>query len=137
MIEKISHVTLFVRDHDAAYDVYVNRLGFKVNTDQTMENGMRWLTVNPPGQPDVQILLAEPRAPMFKEELLPHIKALLDANAMGGGVFEVDDCRQTYEVLKAKGVEFMKSPTKEFYGIEALFRDGCGNWFSMTERVPD
>ena len=22
---------------------------------------------------------------------------------------------------------------EEFYGIEAIFRDGCGNWFSLTE----
>ena len=97
MITKVSHMTLYVRDQKQAYEVYVNKLGFKVSTDQTMENGMRWLTVTPPGQPDVEIVLAEPRA------------------------------------MKNKGIEFMKPPTKEFYGIEALFKDGCGNWFSMTE----
>jgi len=135
MITKVSHVTLYVRDQKVAYDVYVNKLGFKVNTDQTMENGLRWLTVTPPGQPDVEIVLAEPRAPMVKADLLPHFKALLDADAMGSGVWECDNCQKTYETLKNKGIEFMKPPTKEFYGTEALFKDGCGNWFSMTEHT--
>ena len=39
----------------------------------------------------------------------------------------------TYEELKAKGVEFIKPPTKEFYGTEALFKDNSGNWFSLAQ----
>ena len=128
-------MTLYVRDQKVAHDVYVNKLGFKVNTDMTMDNGMRWLTVTPPGQPDVEVVLAEAVAPMVKAELLPHIKALLDADAMGAGVWECDDCQKTYETLSKKGIEFTKPPTKEFYGTEALFKDGCGNWFSMTEHA--
>jgi catechol 2,3-dioxygenase-like lactoylglutathione lyase family enzyme len=133
MITKLSHITLMVRDQTQAYNVYVNKLGFKVQTDMTMENGFRWLTVSPPGQPDVEIVLSEPIEPMFSKEMIPHVRALLDQNAMGGGVWETDDCQETYEGLKARGIEFLKPPTKEFYGIEALFRDGCGNWFSLTE----
>ncbi len=52
MITKLSHTGLMVRDQTQAYEVYVNKLGFKVHTDMTMENGFRWLTVNPPNQPD-------------------------------------------------------------------------------------
>ena len=59
--------------------------------------------------------------------------AYLDKDAMSGGVWESDNCQKTYEDLKAKGIEFIKPPTNEFYGIEALFKDGCGNWFSLTE----
>jgi catechol 2,3-dioxygenase-like lactoylglutathione lyase family enzyme len=133
MITKLSHITLMVRDQAQAYDVYVNKLGFKVQTDMTMENGFRWLTVSPPGQPGVEIVLSEPIEPMFSKDMIPHVRALLDQNAMGGGVWEADDCQKTFEDLKARGIEFLKPPTKEFYGIEALFRDGCGNWFSLTE----
>lgn len=100
----------------------------------TMDNGFRWLTVSPPQQPDVEIVLAEPNPPMFSPELVPHVRALLEHNAMGGGVWEADDCQKTYETLKAKGIVFRKTPTQEFYGIEALFEDGCGNWFSLTQR---
>ena len=51
MITKLSHTSFFVTDQDKAYDFYVNKLGFKVNTDVKMENGFRWLTVNPPDHP--------------------------------------------------------------------------------------
>ena len=133
MITKLSHATLLVRDQKQAYDVYVNRLGFKVQTDMTMENGFRWLTISPPDQPGLEIVLAEPVEPMYSADLIPHVRALLEKDAMGGGVWEADDCQKTYEELKGKGIEFLKPPTKEFYGIEALFKDGCGNWFSLTE----
>jgi catechol 2,3-dioxygenase-like lactoylglutathione lyase family enzyme len=133
MITKLSHATLFVRDQEKAYDVYVNKLGFKIKTDMKMDNGFRWLTVAPPRQPDMEIVLTEPNEPMFAADLVPHVRALLDKDAMGGGVWETDDAQKTYDDLKAKGIVFMKPPTKEFYGIEALFQDGCGNWFSLTE----
>jgi hypothetical protein len=38
------------------------------------------------------------------------------------------------KICFAEGIEFLKLPTQEFYGIEALFRDGCGNWFNLIER---
>ncbi len=135
MIRKLSHATLYVNDQKKAYEVYVNKMGFKVNTDMSMDNGKRWLTVSPPNQPEIEILLAEPGEPMFSKDMIPHLRALLDKDAMGGGVWETDDVQKTYQDLKAKGIEFMKAPTKEFYGIEALFKDGCGNWFSLTEHV--
>jgi catechol 2,3-dioxygenase-like lactoylglutathione lyase family enzyme len=134
MITKLSHTTFYVRDQNAAYDTYVNKLGFKVHTDMTMDNGFRWLTVTPPDQPNFEIVLAEPNPPMFAPELVPHVRALLDKDALGGGVWETDDCQKTYEEMKAKGIAFSKAPTQEFYGVEALFQDGCGNWFSLTER---
>jgi catechol 2,3-dioxygenase-like lactoylglutathione lyase family enzyme len=133
VITKLSHATLYVRDQNKAYDVYVNKLGFQVHTDMKMDTGIRWLTVSPPGQRDIEIVLAEPNEPMFAADLVPHVRALLEKDAMGGGVWETDDVQRTYEDLKAKGIEFTKTPTKEFYGTEALFKDGCGNWFSLTE----
>ena len=83
-----------IRDQTQAYDVYVNKLGFKVHTDMTMENGFRWLTVTPPGQPEVEIVLSEPVEPMFSPDLIPHVRALLDRDAMSGGVWEADDARR-------------------------------------------
>lgn len=133
MITKITHMTFYVTDQNKAHDVYVNKLGCKVHTDMTMEGGFRWLTVTPPEQPDLEIVLAEPKTPMFEESQAKAVRDLLDKNAMGGGVWATDDCQKTYEALKAKGIEFLKPPTQEFYGLEALFRDGCGNWFSLTQ----
>ena len=134
MNASISHINFFVRDQKKAFEVYVNKLGFKVNTDVTMDNGMRWLTVSPADHPEIEVLLTEPCTPMMKEDMAQHIRAVLDADAMPGGVWNTEDCQKSFEEMKRKGIEFLKKPTKEFYGIEALFRDGCGNWFSLTQR---
>ncbi len=137
MITKLSHISLFVTSQDQAFDVYVNKLGCRVQTDMTMDNGFRWLTVSPPEQPDLEIVLAEPNEPMFGAEQAAQMRSLLAANALGGGVWETKDCQKSYAELQAKGIEFLKPPTKEFYGTEAIFRDGCGNWFSLTERAQE
>ena len=47
--------------------------------------------------------------------------------------FNTDDCRGTYEEMKAKGVQFVAEPAERPYGIEAVFRDNSGNWFSLTQ----
>ena len=44
-----------------------------------------------------------------------------------------DDCHKTYEELSAKGVEFIQEPADRPYGIEAVFRDNSGNWYSLTQ----
>jgi len=67
------------------------------------------------------------------EETLAAIKLLLEKGVMGSGVFNTTDCKATYEELKAKGVQFRGEPKEQFYGIEAVMFDGCGNWFSMTQ----
>ncbi len=135
MITKLSHVTLFVLDQDVAYEFYVNKLGFKVNTDSKMENGFRWLTVCPPEQPDLEVALLSPLEGMmgFDEETKDAFRVLLNKGVLGAGVLNTPDCRATYEELKTKGVHFKSEPKEQFYGIEALITDGVGNWFSMTQ----
>jgi len=135
MITKLSHVTLFVKNQDEALDFYVRKLGFAVHTDHTMDGGFRWLTVTAPHQPDLEIVLMEPKAgPMLDEEAAAAIRLLLKKGVLGAGAFDVDDCRKTYEDLKARGVQFAGAPQERFYGVEAIMRDGVGNWFSMTEQ---
>jgi len=36
----------------------------------------------------VEIVLSEPVEPMFSRDLIPHVRALLDQDAMSGGVWE-------------------------------------------------
>jgi uncharacterized glyoxalase superfamily protein PhnB len=71
---------------------------------------------------------------MFNGEAAAQMRDLVKKGTFGFGVFECDDLKATYEELKAKGVEFKKPPTKEFYGYEALFLDDSGNWFSLGEK---
>ncbi|HYT80903.1 MAG TPA: VOC family protein [Actinomycetota bacterium] len=133
MIRTLSHVVVYVLDQDRAVRFYTEALGFTVRTDVTMD-GFRWLTVGPESQPDVAILLAEPAPPMFSEEDGSAVKTLVAKGAFSGGVLETDDCRATFEDLRGKGVTFLEEPADRPYGVEAVFRDDSGNWFSLTER---
>jgi len=135
MVTKLSHTSIYVNDQDKAYDFYVNKLGFRVNTDAKMDNGFRWLTVNPPDQPDLEIVLfpATSEVNGFDKDVRDALGLLLEKGVMGAGVLETPDVRATYEELKAKGVHFRSEPKEQFYGIECIVTDGCGNWFSMTQ----
>ena len=133
MIQKLSHATIYVLDQDAARDFYVNKLGFEVRMDQSMDNGFRWLTVSPKGQPDLQLILMKVDGPNIKPEVAAVLKGLVEQGRINGGVLQVDDTRATYEELKARGVEFLSPPVERFYGIECVMKDNSGNWFSMTQ----
>jgi hypothetical protein len=114
----------------------VNKLGFEVRMDQSMDNGFRWLTVSPKGQPDFQIILMKVDGPNIQPNVAATLKGLMEKGRLGGGVLQVDDCRATYEELKAKGVEFLSPPADRFYGVEAVVKDNSNNWFSMTQATP-
>jgi catechol 2,3-dioxygenase-like lactoylglutathione lyase family enzyme len=135
MITKMSHTSLFVLDQDRALDFYTNKLGFKVVDDIPMGPGTRWLTVSPPEQPDLEIVLFPLTVgKMFPKETVALMTDLITKGTFGIGVLQCTDIFATYEELKAKGVEFMKPPTKEFYGTEALFKDDSGNYFSLQPK---
>lgn len=132
MITKMSHVSIYVLNQDSALDFYTNKLGFKVVTDVPMGKDTRWLTVSPPEQPEIEIVLFPITVgKMFPKETADTMTELIKKGMFGCGVFECNDIYATYEELKAKGVEFMKAPKEEFYGTEALFKDDSGNWFSL------
>jgi catechol 2,3-dioxygenase-like lactoylglutathione lyase family enzyme len=135
MIQCMSHVSIYVLDQESAYDFYVNKLGLEVRTDAKMDNGYRWLTVGPKGQPELEIaLMPSGPGPMIDEQTSEMLRTLIRKGALGAGVFETADCQKTYEELSAKGVEFKYPPRDQFYGIEALMQDDSGNWFSLTQR---
>jgi catechol 2,3-dioxygenase-like lactoylglutathione lyase family enzyme len=133
MIQRLSHATIYVLDQDAARDFYVNKLGFEVRMDQRMDNGFRWLTVSPKGQPDFQLILMQVDGPNIQPDVAAILRGLLERGKLGGAVLQTDDCRATYEELKAKGVEFLSPPADRFYGVEAILKDNSGNWFSMGQ----
>lgn len=134
MITRLTHHTIYVLDQDQAYDFYVNKLGFEVVADVTIDGGFRWLTVRPKAQKDIEIVLMPVRpGAMFDEVSAGKLRELIEQGKIGSGVFETNDIHATYTELKAKGVQFTKEPKQEFYGIEALFKDNSGNWFSLTQ----
>jgi predicted enzyme related to lactoylglutathione lyase len=135
MISKITHTNLFVLDQESACDFYVNKLGFKINTDAMMGPDMRWLTVSPPDQPDFEISLMPVREGfMFNEEAAKAMKELVQKSTFGFAVFQCRDLMATYAEMKAKGVEFVTEPKQETYGFVAMFKDDSGNWFSLSQK---
>ena len=138
MIKTLSHATVWVTNQDEAKRFYTEKLGFEVRIDVSMDNGFRWLTVGPKDQPDLQMILMEPKpGPMMDAETAAQIRALVAKGALGPGAFHTEDCRATYAELKKRGVEFLAPPEDKFYGTEALLKDNSGNWFSMTQPNPD
>jgi catechol 2,3-dioxygenase-like lactoylglutathione lyase family enzyme len=139
MITQLSHTTIYVLDQDSARAFYTDKLGFVVHIDFDMAEGFegggagfRWLTVGPKDQPDMQLILSDcsmVRSPEAAEQL----RALVAGGSMGAGVMRTDDCKATYEELVANGVTFTQEPASRSYGIEAVFRDDSGNWFSLTQ----
>ena len=132
MISRLNHVNVFVLDQERAKAFYTEKLGFELRNDATLD-GFRWLTVGPKDQKDLNILLAYPAPPMFSPEDAETVRGLVAKGAISGGVFETSDIARDYEELTAKGVTFLQEPAERPYGIEALFRDDSGNWFSLTQ----
>ena len=138
MISRMSHATVYVADQNQALEFYRDKLGFRVKTDVTMDGGFRWLTVAPQNQSDFEIILMEPKVGfMFEEEAVSQLRALISTGKLGAGVFNTPNCQAAYEELSAKGVEFLSPPAERPYGIEAVFKDNSGNWFSLTQHKDD
>ena len=92
MNQGIGVVGLYVRDQDEALQFYVGKLGFRVHTDA--RNGdFRWLTVQHPDQPSLQLGLFVPQAPVLDEATAQTMKELVAKGAMPPLVLNVDDCR--------------------------------------------
>jgi catechol 2,3-dioxygenase-like lactoylglutathione lyase family enzyme len=138
MIRKMSHATIFVSNQEEALSFYRDKLGFQVHTDAMVGADFRWLTLNTADQPDFEIVLMEPKPGMLMDEATSNqLRAIMAKGVLGAGVFNTDDCRATYRELKDKGVQFVSEPAERPYGIEAVFKDNSGNWFSLTQPNDD
>lgn len=133
---KISVAQLWVQDQEEALAFWTEKVGFEVRMDVTMaEMGdFRWLTVGPPGQEDMAIvLMAIPGDPMMDAQTRAQVQDLT-AKGFAGTVFlTTDDCRAEYQRLLERGVEFTEAPEERPYGIDAGFRDPSGNAIRLTQ----
>ena len=133
---RIATAQLWVHDQEEALAFYTQKLGMEVRADVTIPEygNFRWLTVAPPGQDDVAIvLMAIPGPPVMDPDTADDVRNLM-AKGFAGTVFlTTEDCRTSYEELKARGVEFTEAPEERPYGIDSGFRDPSGNNFRLTE----
>jgi catechol 2,3-dioxygenase-like lactoylglutathione lyase family enzyme len=122
MINRITHISLLVRDQEEALKWYTEKLGFEIRADNPLpgDGGGRWLTMGPKGQPDLEIVL-EP-----VEWGLSSADAETKKQMIGkvpGWVITTEDCHKEYELLKSRGVKFVEPPEEAPWGISAVLED--------------
>src|ERR1700719_1778306 len=99
-IEKVSTITIAVKDENEALRWFTEKLGFEKRLDLPGP-GLRWLTVAPKNQKEVQFLLAT----WFPEKVGKNATCVVDTL----------DCRKTYEELNGRGVKFKQEPQERPY----------------------
>ena len=133
---KISNAQFWVHDQDEALAFYTEKLGWELRADVTLPElgGYRWLTVGPPDQADVSLLLnAIPQPPVLDAATAEQIESLMAKGWAGNVLLTTDDAQASYEELTARGIEFTESPEERPYGIDCAFRDPSGNQFRLTQ----
>ncbi|MDH7801932.1 MULTISPECIES: VOC family protein [unclassified Rhizobium] len=125
-------VGLYVLDQDEALQFYVEKLGFRVHTDA--RNGdYRWLTVQHPDQPDFQLGLFRPQAPVVDDATVQDLMEAVAKGAMPPLVLVVDDCQAAFDVMHKRGVEFTQEPIARYGSVDASFRDPSGNGWKLVQ----
>jgi predicted enzyme related to lactoylglutathione lyase len=131
---KLSHCFIAVDDHDEALAFYRDVLGFRVTNDVKFE-GMRWVSVSPPAQPEVEIVLEPPGAdPNASTADRRTMEELLAKGMLRAVIFATADCDATFEHISAAGAEVVQEPIDQPYGVrDCAFRDPSGNMLRFNQ----
>src|ERR1044071_7738229 len=100
---KIKLTSVSIDDYDKALKFYTEMMGFQKKYDITLGEGIRWITVVSPEEPNGTELLLEPNA------TYPAMKSLKESLVKDGipyTAFLVKDVQQEYERMKERGAEF-------------------------------
>ena len=131
---RLSQCFIAVDDHDKAIAFYRDVLGLEIRNDVSFE-GMRWVTVGAPSQPDVNIVLepplADPNASPSDQQAMAELMA---KGLLRGVIFATDDCDATFERISSAGGEVLQEPMDQFYGVrDCAFRDPAGNLLRFAQ----
>ncbi|MFE9837299.1 VOC family protein [Streptomyces sp. NPDC005551] len=131
---KLSQCFIAVDDHDKALAFYRDVLGLEVRNDVGFE-GMRWVTVGSPLQPDVEIVLEPPAAdPSTSPADKLAMAELLAKGVLRGVIFRTGDCDALFERVRASGADVIQEPMDQPYGVrDCAFRDPAGNLLRFNE----
>lgn len=127
---KIKLTSVSIDDYDRALKFYTDVMGFVKKHDIAFGEGVRWITVVSPEEPDGTELLLEPNASY------PAMKALKESLVKDGipfTAFQVDDVQQEYDRMRDMGVEFTMEPTNMGMEIAAILNDTCGNLIQIYQ----
>ena len=130
---KLDACFLSVDDHDKAIEFYRDALGFEVRND-VRAYGMRWTTVGPPSQPDINIVLEPPAAdPGISPTDREALSDLLAKGLLRGLNFKTADLDGIFERVQASGAEVVQEPMDQSYGRDCAFRDPAGNMIRILQ----
>ncbi|MDQ2706445.1 MAG: VOC family protein [Actinomycetota bacterium] len=128
----LSHTFVIVDDQDKALAFYRDVLGLAVHTDAPLGE-MRWLTVSPSSQPNVQIALVTAEMGHSPEDAAA-LKLLLAKGVLGSLIFATDDVAGTFDRIQASGAEVLQEPIDQPYGMrDCAFRDPSGNHLRFSQ----
>jgi predicted enzyme related to lactoylglutathione lyase len=132
---KVSQCFIAVHDHDEALAFYRDVLGLEVRNDVKYQ-GMRWVTVGPKAQPDVNIVLEPPVAnPNASPQDKKVMSELLANGMLRAVIFATDDCDATFEHVCPAGAEVLQEPMDHGYGVrDCAFFDPSGNMVRFSEK---
>lgn len=131
---KVSTCFIAVDDHDVAIAFYRDVLGMQVRNDVRYE-GMRWVTVGCPSQPDVSVVLEPPLAdPNASPDDRQAMSDLLAKGMLRAVIFSTDDVDALFERVQASGAEVLQEPIDMPYGVrDCAFRDPAGNMLRFNQ----
>lgn len=128
----LSHCFVTVDDPDVGLAFYRDVLGLYVRNDVSAE-GFRWVTLSPPSQPGVEIVLVEPHAGRSKDDG-DAIAALLAKGSLNAVIFSTDDVDKAFESIRAAGADVLQEPIDQPYGMrDCAFRDPSGNMIRINQ----
>jgi predicted enzyme related to lactoylglutathione lyase len=132
---RIAQCFLAVDDHDKAIAFYRDVLRMEVRGDVGFE-GMRWVTVGSPLQPDMAIVLEPPGAdPDISPADREAMAELLAKGILRGVNFTTDDCDALFSRVEASGADVLQEPMDQPYGVrDCAFRDPAGNMLRFMQR---
>ena len=122
-------------DPDASLAFYRDMLGFEVRNDVGYQ-GLRWITVGPPGQPGTSIVLFPPSAsPGVTDDEKRTIAQMMAKGTYGILLLATPDLDATFERIQASGADIVEEPTMQPYGVrDCAVRDPAGNLLRVQER---
>ncbi|WP_010525450.1 VOC family protein [Nesterenkonia sp. F] len=130
----ISKTFLPHTDPEASLAFYRDVLGFEVRMD-VGGGAMRWITVGPPTQPDVSVVLYPPTAdPGITEQDQRTITELMAKGSFGSIHLATVDLDATFERLQAADAEIVQEPMDQDWGVrDCALRDPAGNHIRLNE----
>jgi catechol 2,3-dioxygenase-like lactoylglutathione lyase family enzyme len=122
----IALTTLVVRDYDEAIAFYRDKAGFSLIEDTPLGGGKRWVVVGPATDTGA-LLLARADGEAQTDRI---------GDQTGGRVgffLHTDDFERDFADMTARGVNFIRPPVREPYGVVAVWEDLYGNRWDLLQ----